>query len=183
MLAPLTWYTVSYKFPTNVTLSSDSDENISLTEYIPDADSEIGPWSDDDFQTKRELSHYLIHKNPHDAGHVDPGTPCLIDTCPHTCMLMDWSVNGLGQNSEIKLVKIIEMMIDQKIYGCCLQETWQLGIYVISIRGYTVFHHSMGIQLQVKGCNSTGVTIILEPAITHIWARADKLASLQSSPH
>ena len=57
-------------------------------------------------------------------------------------MILNQNVTGLGSWDD-KLERIIEMMIDRKIHGYCLQETWQLGTYCKTIRSHTVFHHGI----------------------------------------
>ena len=103
----------------------------------------MGPWSDDKFQHDRNLASCLTSNSPHDASHIDLGIPRPSDTCPHTCVILNQNVNGLGKNSDDKLKKIIEMMIDWRIHGYCLQETWQLRTYVKNICGHTIFHRGI----------------------------------------
>ena len=39
--------------------------------------------------------------------------------------------------------KLISLMIIRLIHAYCIQETWQLHNYMLTIRGYTIFHHAM----------------------------------------
>ena len=74
-------------------------------------------------------------------------------------------------------------MIERKIHGYCLQETWQIGNYCKTIRGHTIFHHGINDRPPgTLGRNTAGVMIILGPDLTRAWARAGKLEPLVSSP-
>ena len=73
-------------------------------------------------------------------------------------------------------------MIDNDVGAYCLQETWQLCDFMLTIRGYTVFHHGMLEKPQKMGRTSAGVMIILNPEMTQVWARAGKLKPLTSLP-
>ena len=101
--------------------------------------------------------------------------PRLSDTCPHSCVILNKNVNGLGKKPENKLEKLIELMIEQNIHGYCLQETFHIGSYINTIRGHTVLHHGMNVQPDAWGRNSAGVMIFLGPDLTWAWARAGKL--------
>ena len=139
-------------------------------------------WSDDDPLQHSELSPCLIHDNPHGTRHTNTGIPCLSDTCPHMCMILNQNVNSLGSRDD-KLERLIKMMIDRKINGYCLQETWQLGTYCKTIRRHTVFHHGINDRPPgMQGRNSMRVMIILGPDLTCPWARAGKMKPLQFSP-
>ena len=72
--------------------------------------------------------------------------PC--DPCPHTCTVFNQNVNGLGGRRNEKLEKIISLMLERKIHAYCIQETWQLSDYMLTIRGYTIFHHGMSTKPQ-----------------------------------
>ena len=74
------------------------------------------------------------------------------------------------------------MMIEKRIHAYCVQETWQLHDYMLTIRGYTVLHHGMDEKTQRLGRTSAGVMIILGPDLTHAWTRAGKLEPITSSP-
>ena len=80
--------------------------------------------------------------SPHDAGHIKSGIPRPSDTCPHTCVILNQNINGLG-NKDNKLEKIIERMIERKMHGYYIQETWQLGSYTKTIREHTTFPHNI----------------------------------------
>ena len=71
--------------------------------------------------------------------------------------------NGLRGGADNKLEKMVEMIIDRKIHGYCLQETWQLGLFTTTTRGHKIFHHVIVSQPNVRGQNRAGVMIILEP--------------------
>jgi len=86
-------------------------------------------FSDDDDSSHSLVDsacHYLTIGTPHDVEHVTHGS-CPSDTCPHTCVILNQNVNGLGGRADDKLKNIVEIMIDRKIHGYCLQETWKLG--------------------------------------------------------
>ena len=117
-----------------------------------------------------------------DTGHIEPESPRPSDTCPHTCAFFSQNVNGLGGRRDDKLEKIISLMIENNIGAYCLQETWQLCDFMLTIRGYTVFHHGMSEKPQNLGRTSAGVMIILNPEMTRAWARAGKLKPLTSLP-
>ena len=142
----------------------------------------MGPWPDDVFPPHCKSAPCIIPcDTPHDDGHIDPSIPHLSDTCPHTCILLNQNVNGFGREDE-ELENIIESIIDSKIHGYCIQETWKLGMFTKTIRGHTVFHHGINERApDAKGRNSAGVMIILGPDMTHTWTRAGKLAPVHSS--
>ena len=52
---------------------------------------------------------------------------------------------------------------------------------MITIRGYTVFHHGMKEKPQQQGRTSAGVMIILCPQIAQSWTQAGKLEPITSS--
>ena len=101
----------------------------------------------------------------HGVGHTKLDT-CTRDSCPHTCNILNQSINGLGGRSDDKMEKLIWMMIARNIYAYCIQETWQIHNYMLTIRGYTVFHHSMDEKPQRLDRTSTGVMIILGADLT-----------------
>ena len=103
----------------------------------------MGQSSDnDDYDNSSESAHPMTIDNPHVAGHFEKcNRPS--DTCPHTCVILNQNVNGLGKDTDEKLENIIEMMIARNIQGYCLQETWKLGSSTISIRDHTIFHHGI----------------------------------------
>ena len=117
----------------------------------------------------------------HGVGHTKLGT-CPHDTCPHTCYSLNQNINGLGGRSDEKLEKLISMIIASKIHAYCIQETWQLHNYMLTIRGYTVFYHGMDEKPQRLGRTSAGVIIILGPDLTQAWTQAGKLEPITPSP-
>ena len=74
-------------------------------------------------------------------------------------------------------------MTENHISAYCLQEKWQLGDYILTICGHSVFHHGMMEKPQCQGRTSAGVMITLNPALTQAWARAGKLKPITSPPH
>ena len=88
----------------------------------------------------------------------------------------------LGKQEWRQVGKIISIMIDRNINAYCLQETWQLCDYMLTIRGYTVLHHGMNEKTQRQGRISTGVIIILILDLTRAWKRAGKLKPITSLP-
>ena len=73
-------------------------------------------------------------------------------------------------------------MRERRIQTYCIQETWKIHDYMLTIRGYTVFHHGMIAKPQRQRRTSAGVMIILNPALTHACAQAGKLNPVISSP-
>ena len=65
------------------------------------------------------------------------------DTFPYICKIMNQNVNSLGNKTEDKLEQIIEIMIKRQINGYCIQETWQLYGFTLTIQEHTIFHHEM----------------------------------------
>ena len=88
----------------------------------------------------------------------------------------------LGKQEWRQVGKIISIMINRNINAYCLQETWQLCDYMLTIRGYTVFHHRMNEKPQRQGQISAGVMIIINPDLTRAWTRARKLKPITSHP-
>ena len=87
------------------------------TEEFGGADSYMGQSSDnDDYENPSESAHPLTTDNPHVVGHFEKGNRPS-DTCPHTCVIINQNVNGLGKDVDNKLEKIIEMMIARNIHG------------------------------------------------------------------
>lgn len=62
-------------------------------------------------------------------------------------------------------------MIEDKIDAYCIQETWQLGNYEMTILVNTVFHHNItrrrnkNNRVHIMG----GISIILSPRFTQPW--------------
>ena len=160
-------------------LESDMNDGNDWTESIDDAEN------NDEFPENVKNSHQLANSNQTtpqpDTGHIKLGQSRPSDTCPHTCKVMCQNVNGLGTTSDDKLEKIVALMIDRKLNAYCLQETRQLGDYMTTIRGYTVFHHGMKEKPQRQGRTSAGVMIILCPELARAWTRAGKLEPITSS--
>ena len=136
-----------------------------LDVFPADEDSDVASWSDDESPLHPDLAHFLTHDNPHfSTGHTPPRR--LSDTCPHTCVIYNQNVNGMGFRDD-KPKRIIEMTIDRQTHGYFLQETWQLGTYCKTIRGHTVFHHGVNDRPSDQlGRNTAGVMIILGPDLT-----------------
>ena len=80
-------------------------------------------------------------------------------------------MNGLGGKQDDKVEKVISVMIEKKIHAYCIQETWQLHNYMLTIRGYNIFHHGLSEKNQRQGRMIAGVMIILNPDLTQAWAR------------
>ena len=76
------------------------------------------------------------------------------------CTILNQNVNGLGGSKDDKLEKVISLMTERNIHAYCMQETWQLCDYMLTIRGFTVFHHGMITKPQRLGRVSAGVMII-----------------------
>ena len=71
-------------------------------------------------------------------------------------------------------------MIERNIPAYCMQETWKLGDYMLTVRGFTIFHHGMNDKPQRLGRVSAGVMIILGPALTQAWMQTGKLKPVTS---
>ena len=117
-----------------------------------------------------------------DIGHIEPGPPRPSDSCPHTCAVFSQNANGLGGRRDDKLEKLISLMIENSISAYCLQETWQLCNFMLTIQGYSVFYHGMMEKPHCQGGTSAAVMIILNPALTQAWSRAGKLKPITSPP-
>ena len=145
----------------------------------PDADGNSGDDSTEDPPNNHPGT--LAIDTRQDVGHIKLGKRPS-DTCPHNCTVFNQSVNGLGGKQDDKLEKVISLTRERKIHAYCIQETWQLHNYMLTIRGYTVFHHGLNENPQHQGRTSAGVMIILNPALTQAWALAGKLKPVISSP-
>ena len=77
----------------------------------------MGQFSDDDDSANSpESAHQMTIDNPHVVGHFKIGNRPS-DTCPHTCVILNQNVNGLGgKNADKKLENIIEMMIARNFH-------------------------------------------------------------------
>ena len=118
---PATWSTPPTEFPNIVSLPSYPNASISTLDALPaDKGNSMESWSDDEPPHHSESAPCLIHDNPHGTRHTNTGIPCLSDTCPHTCMILNQNLNGLVSRDD-KLERLIEMMIYRKIHGYCLQ--------------------------------------------------------------
>ena len=123
------------------------------------------------------------HNPPwHDTEPTKTRKPNLSDTCLFIWSIISQNTNGLGVRNEDKLEKIISPMIDRNINDYCLQETWKICNYMLTIRGYTVFHHGMNEKTQQQGRISAGVMIIISPELTRVWTQAGKLKPITSPP-
>ena len=78
--------------------------------------------------------------------------------------------------------RIVSIIIDRNINAYCPQETWKLGDYMLTIRGYTAFRHGMNEKPQQQVQISAGVVIILSPDFTRACTRAGKLKPITSPP-
>ena len=145
----------------------------------PDADGNSRDYSPED--TPNNQPSTLVIDTRHYVGHIKLGKRPS-DTCPYTCTVFNQNVNGLGGKRDDKLEKVISLMRERRIHAYCIQETWQLHDYMLTIRGYIVFHHGMSTKPQRQGCTSVGVMIILNPALTQAWAQAGKSKPVISSP-
>ena len=163
-------------------------------DYEPDFGSDNkSDWPDDHANEKNNKASHdaqkfsqiadTNHPPPqHDTGHIKTRKPSPSDTCPYQWAIISQKVNGLGSRNEDKLEKIVSIMIDRNINAYCLQETWQLGDYMRTIRGYTEFYHGMNEKPQRQGQISAGVMIIINPDLTRAWTRARKLKPITSHP-
>ena len=142
-------------------------------DYGDSLDEKMDDWLDTDGESRDYSPEDLPLNQPdildidtrHGSGHTKLGTRPR-DTCPYTCYILNQNINGLGGRSDDKLEKLISMMISRNIHEHCIQETWQLHNYMLTIRGYTVFHHGMDENPQRLGRASAGVMIILGPDLT-----------------
>ena len=57
------------------------------------------------------------------------------------------------------------MMLEWGIHGYCIQETWLLGSLSRTIRGHLLIHHGMTKNTSHRIRTSSGVAIILGPAL------------------
>ena len=177
--------------PKSIQLDDDASTIASEESYLDfGVDEGNVDWQDDD-DDPAESPGRAHSRNPTgntsqppsrpDTGHIKPGPPRPSDTCPHTCAVFSQNVNGLGGRRDDKLEKVIAYMIENDVGAYCLQETWQLCYFMLTIRGYTLFHHGMLEKPQKMGRTSAGVMIILNPEMTRAWARAGKLKPLTAS--
>ena len=102
----------SIQTPDPATWCSPSGDSSSRTEPLPstpndsgllsdtlslDADSEMESWSDDEPTPHLDSAPRPKQDNPHySTRHANAGLPRLSDTCPHTCVILNQNVNGLG---------------------------------------------------------------------------------------
>ena len=149
-------------------------------EYWPDDDGDSGDYSREDPPLNQP--DILAVDTRHGVGHTTLGNTCSRDTCPHTCSIWNQNINRLGGSCNNTLENLISTMIAQRTQAYCIQETWHLHNYMLTIRGYTVLHHGMDGKPQRLGRTSAGVMIILGPDLTQAWTRAGKLEPITSSP-
>ena len=123
----------------------------------------------DDAKNFNQLAKTNHNPPQHDTGHIKMVKARPSDTCPHIFSIIIRNVNGLGAMNNSKLVKIVSLMIDQKINAYFLQETWQLGEYMTTIIGYTVFHRGMKEKTQQQRLMRAGVMIILCLELEQAW--------------
>ena len=139
-------------------------------DYRDILDKETEDWTADDGNSRDYLREdppspqtiTLAVDTRHGVGRTKLGTARPSDTCPHTCTIINQNVNGLGGRKDNKLEKVISLMIDRNIHAYYIQETWQLCDYMLTIRGFTIFHHGMNDKPQQLGRVSAGVMIILD---------------------
>ena len=72
-------------------------------------------------------------------------------------------------------------MITRGIHRYCLQDTWLLGTFSRKIRGHLLLHHGMATKPCHRGWVSTGVAIILGPALLRAWDIVGKLPPITSA--
>ena len=118
----------------------------------------------------------------HDTWHINTGKPIPSDNCPFTLNIISQNANCLGGRNDNKMGKNVSLVIDRNINAYCLQRKWQICDYMLTIWGYTVFHHGMNEKPQRKGQTSAGVMIILSPDLTRAWTRAGKFKPITSPP-
>ena len=82
--------------------------------------------------------------------------------------------NVQGLTGGDKLKKTIEFMIKIGIHKYFLQETWLLGTFYRTFRGHLLLQHSMVTEPFHRGRASSGVAIILGPALLQAWDMAGK---------
>ena len=89
------------------------------------------------------------------------------DPCPNDCKMVTQNAHGLKRPH--KLESVIDQMIERNLQAYCLQETWLIGDWTKTVKGYMVFHHG----LPTASCNrgSCGVMIILSPMLIKAWER------------
>ena len=149
LLSPTAWSPA----PKTIQLDDDASTIASEESYTGfGVDDENVDWTDDgDDPADAPLRAYSYSSTdngqppppPPDTRHIEPGPPCPSDTCPLTCAVFSQHVNGLGGRRDDKLEKLISLMIENNIGAYYLQETWQLCDFMLTIQGYTVFHHGM----------------------------------------
>ena len=102
-------------------------------------------------------------------------------TCPQACHVIIQNVQGLTGRDKLK--KTIKVMIKKGIQGYCFQETWLLGTFSKTIRGHLLLHHVMATKPCHRGRASSGVAIILGPALLWAWYMAGKPPFITSAPN
>ena len=119
----------------------------------PDANGNSGDDSTEDPPNNQPCT--LAINTRHDVGHIKLDKRPS-DTCLHTCTVFNQNVNGLGGKQDDKLKKVIYSIRERKIHAYCIQETWQLHNYMLTIRGYTVFHHGLSEKPNAKDARARG---------------------------
>ena len=119
----------------------------------PDANINSGDYSPEDPPNNHPGN--LAIDIQQDVGHIKLGKRPS-DTCPYTCTVFNQNVNGLEGKQDDKLEKVIYFMRERRISAYCIQETWQLHDYMLTIRGYTVFNHGMSVKPNAKDVRARG---------------------------
>ena len=68
----------------------------------------------------------------------------------------------------------MELMIMRGIQGYSLKKTWLLGTFYRTNQGHLLLHHCMATKPCHRGRASSGVAIILGPALLQAWGMAGK---------
>ena len=111
-------------------MTKQTSEERSDDEHRPNT----GPWADDardDDSHTSELAPHQPTDTSSSIGHARRSTSHPSDTCPHTCLVMNQNVNGLGNgNAKIEHVQLMKL---HNISAFCAQETWILHNHVWTI--------------------------------------------------
>ena len=98
------------------------------------------------------------------------------------------SQNVRGWKASLKKEAVIDLMVQEDISAFCIQETWEQGFSITSIRGYLVIQQNITIETWKKrtdhgqGGIRKGVAIILNPEFAEAFHRAgDKITKLDEA--